>query len=400
MGHWKNTLCLSAAIWGVSSVFSSQAFAQDGSWILDARLRAEVVQQDGRKDAEALTLRARAGYDYKISERWSILGEAEGVLHLNDSFADTVETRPGYAVVADPEALEINRLQIAYKDDKTAATLGRQRIILGGARFVGNVGFRQNEQTFDAFRISRKVTDAVKAEYVYIDRVHRIFGDDSPVGEFKSDSHILQIETQTNIGNITGYGLLLDFDNAAGASGQTWGARWSKGFKSDAGTIKLSAEAAMQSQYHGNGPASDVGYQAANIDFTRGKVTANLGFEVLEGSGGQGFVTPLATLHKFQGWADVFLGTPATGVRDIQFGFKSKVANFVKASTKPIALGITYHDFASDNGAFNLGHEIDAVINIPVSQTISVQTKLAVFNGATTGPADRTKMWVALNASF
>ena len=193
---------------------------------------------------------------------------------------------------------------------------------------------------------------------------------------------------------------LLDFDNAAGASGQTWGARWSKGFKSDAGTIKLSAEAAMQSQYHGNGPASDVGYQAANIDFTRGKVTANLGFEVLEGSGGQGFVTPLATLHKFQGWADVFLGTPATGVRDIQFGFKSKVANFVKASTKPIALGITYHDFASDNGAFNLGHEIDAVINIPVSQTISVQTKLAVFNGATTGPADRTKMWVALNASF
>ena len=42
------------------------------------------------------------------------------------------------------------------------------------------------------------------------------------------------------------------------------------------------------------------------------------GYEVLEGAptGGLAFVTPLATLHKFQGWADKFLATPASGIED------------------------------------------------------------------------------------
>lgn len=395
----KQVLCLSAMSLAGFSALTPQAIAQDGSLILNTRLRAEIVDQDGRKDTEALTLAVRAGYDYKLSDNWSVLGELEGVLHLNDSFADTVETRPGYAVVADPEAFELNRLQVAYKDDKTAATVGRQRIILDNARFVGNVGFRQNEQTFDALRASHKLTDSITAEYIYIDKVHRIFGDESPVGEFDSDSHIFRLGAKTGFGDMVGYGLLLDFDNAAGASGQTWGMQWSKGFKTDVGAVKLSAEAALQSEFRGNGPANDVGYQAASIVFMRGTVTAHLGFEVLEGSGGRGFITPLATLHKFQGWADAFLATPAIGVRDIQFGLKSAVPNFIQ-SQKPITLGAVYHDFASDNGAVDLGHEFDAIMKVPVSANIALEAKLALFNGGSSGPADRNKLWLALSASF
>ena len=40
------------------------------------------------------------------------------------------------------------------------------------------------------------------------------------------------------------------------------------------------------------------------------------GIEYLEGNGTIGFSTPLATLHKFQGFADVFLTTPASGITD------------------------------------------------------------------------------------
>src|SRR5690606_7552478 len=116
--------------------------------ILDVRLRAEQVMQDGLDDTAALTVRGRVGYEYKADGHWSFLGEVEGVAHLNDDFSDTVDTVPGKAVIADPEALEINRLQAAWKNEASAVTVGRQRMILDDARFVGNVGFRQNEQTF------------------------------------------------------------------------------------------------------------------------------------------------------------------------------------------------------------------------------------------------------------
>lgn len=396
---FKHILCTSAMSLAGLFVLAPNAVAQEGDLILDTRLRAELVDQDGRQNTEALTLRVRAGYDYKLTDKWSVLAEAEGVVHLNDDFADTVKTRPGFAVVADPETLELNRLQIAYKDDKTAATLGRQRIIFDNARFVGNVGFRQNEQTFDALRASQKITESVKAEYVYIDKIHRIFGDESPGGEFESDSHIFRLGAKTDFGDITGYGLLLDLDESANLSGQTWGVKWSKGFKTEFATIKLSAEAALQSEFRNQGPTNKVGYQAANAAFTKGKVTAHLGFETLEGSGGRGFVTPLATLHKFQGWADAFLATPGVGILDIQFGLKSSIPNFIQAQ-KPISLGATYHDFASDNGNLNLGQEVDVILKIPVSSKIAFETKLAVFEGGSNGPADRNKIWLALSASF
>ena len=43
----------------------------------------------------------------------------------------------------------------------TPLKVGRQRIILDNARFVGNVGFRQLEQTFDAARIENIDADRI-----------------------------------------------------------------------------------------------------------------------------------------------------------------------------------------------------------------------------------------------
>ena len=86
-----------------------------------------------------------------------------------------------YPVVADPEITELNRLQLAYTGVEDATfTVGRQRVILGDARYVGNVGFRQNEQTFDAVRATISAIENVTINYLYLDRVHRILGDDHP----------------------------------------------------------------------------------------------------------------------------------------------------------------------------------------------------------------------------
>lgn len=56
-------------------------------------------------------------------------------------------TANGYAVVPDPEATEINQAYLSYSSIPLASNVkwGRQRLILDNARFIGNVGWRQNE---------------------------------------------------------------------------------------------------------------------------------------------------------------------------------------------------------------------------------------------------------------
>lgn len=371
----------------------------DGEPILDLRLRAEQVDQDGPDETTALTLRARFGYQATFGQGWSALAEGEGVVALSDDYSDTIDNIPGKAIIADPETLELNRLQIGWKGDAVSATLGRQRIIFDDARFVGNVGFRQNEQTFDALRLGTKLHDTVTLEYVYIDGVRRIFGDDSPIGEFESDSHIVRAGTETPFGTLSAMALLLDFSNAPGASSQTYVAKWAHNWSTPIGKLDGRIELARQSDYQGGGPQEDLGYQSYHLSLTPGGITAMAGVDILDGSGGQGFSTPLATVHAFQGWADVFLATPGNGLRDTSLGLKGKGASFLN-SDKPLSWAVIYHDFDSDNGAVSFGSELDAVLRVPVSERLNLELKGAVFNGTTGGPADRTKIWLALSASF
>lgn len=383
----------------ILSGWAISAFAQDGDIILSTRLRHEHVNQAGLKDANALTFRARLGYEYALTDQLSVLAEGEGVLHLNSDFSDTVNNNPGQAIVADPEDLELNRLQLAWKGENASATVGRQRIILDKARFVGNVGFRQNEQTFDALWLGYTPSEKITIEYIFIDKVHRIFGNESPMGEFKSDSHIFRASAKTSLGDFTGYGLWLDFENARGASGKTWGASWSKSHKANFGTIGLKAEAAIQNEWHGAGPQSSLGYRSAAISFKHGKITGSAEIDILEGSGESGFITPLATLHAFQGWADVFLVTPATGIRDIHVGLNGNLPK-IRKDAKPVSWAIRYHDFSSDSGSIHLGIETDARLNVPIDSKFAIEGKLAHFNGDRNGPANRTKIWLSFNVNF
>ena len=122
-----------------------------------------------------------------------------------------------YPVVADPEAYYVNRLALMNTSiPGTTLTLGRQRITLDDQRFVGNVGWRQNEQTFDALRIVNKSVKGLVLDAAYFDRVNRVFGPDSPQGHYEGDSVLLNASYQTKIGKIAAFNYLLDFDNIVG----------------------------------------------------------------------------------------------------------------------------------------------------------------------------------------
>jgi hypothetical protein len=323
------------------------------------------------------------------------LAELEGVVQLTDDFNDTVNGHAAYAIVPDPEAFELNRLQIAWSGaEGRSVVLGRQRIVLGNARFVGNVGFRQNEQTFDAVRASVRPFEHMTLTYIYVDRVRRIFGDDSPQGEWDSDSHVAQAEMTTSVGRFAAYGLLLDFQDAPTQSGQTYGLRWQNEWEVGAYKPRLALEVAQQRDYGGATADFDLGYQHAEFGLRRGPWGVAAGGERLEGDDARGFSTPLATLHAFQGWADVFLTTPPDGVRDLYAGVSYSATPWSEA--QPVTFAVTYHDFADDGGATDFGSEWDASARFTVNEHVAMEAKTALFDGEDARFADRNKFWLAL----
>ncbi|MBE9539218.1 MAG: hypothetical protein IMF06_09065, partial [Proteobacteria bacterium] len=110
--------------------------------------------------------------------------------------------------------------------------------------------------------------------------------------------------------------------------------------------------------------------------------------EVLGAGDGVGFKTPLATLHKFQGWADKFLGTPGDGIEDVYVGVNGKLG--------PVKLAAIYHDFSAEDSKADFGTEIDLVATWPINKQFSIQAKYAAFDSDSVRYTDTDKAWVTL----
>lgn len=102
-----------------------------------------------------------------------------------------------------------------------------------------------------------------------------------------------------------------------------------------------------------------------------------------------GFATPLATLHKFQGWADMFLSTPGDGIEDAYVSVGGKLG--------PVKLAATYHDFQAESSSTDFGTEIDVVATWPVNKQFTVQAKYAAFDTDDSARyVDVDKYWLTL----
>src|SRR5690606_14060549 len=128
---------------------------------------------DTQEDAEALTLRVRAGYTTQAYKGFQAMIEGEATVPLAGDYYDGTgtNTAPATATIADPENYDINQAWVSYTHEKTKGVLGRQRIVFDNARFIGDVAWRQNQQTFDAFLLQDKTFDKLTLTYAYLDRV-------------------------------------------------------------------------------------------------------------------------------------------------------------------------------------------------------------------------------------
>jgi hypothetical protein len=114
-----------------------------------------------------------------------------------------------------------------------------------------------------------------------------------------------------------------------------------------------------------------------------------VGFELLGSDNGTArFVTPLATAHKFNGFADVFLdnGRP-TGLRDffvsidpnLPWGMKGKFIN---------------HKFWDDDSGDNFGDEYDFVVSKQLMYGFSVLGVAAMYDASQHGQSlGRENLW-------
>lgn len=361
----------------------------EGTGSASLRYRYEVVDQDGiTEDAEASTVRTRVGY--KTGDLSGLSGyiEFEDVRVVgSERYNSTTNGLGIYPVVVDVESTELNQGFLTYSGvADTTIKAGRQRIILDNARFVGNVGWRQNEQTFDALMVSNKSLPDTEIKYAYLGNVNNI-----KALNVDLKGHLLNVSySGLSAGKLTGYSYMLDYENSTKDS-QTLGVRFSG--KQKAGDIKVlyTAEFATQSDYEDAPSTVDADYTLIEGGVAVSGVTAKLGYEVLSGDGVYGFATPLATGHKFNGWADKFLGTPATGLQDTYASVMGKVAG-VKL------LGV-YHDYSADSGSADYGSEINLLAAKKFSKHYSVGVKYASYD-ADTVSVDTDKLWLWGQASF
>ena len=382
-----------------------KGIAPEGKIILNSRLRYETVEQQGfSDDAEALTFRTRLGYATADYSGFQLLVEGEFIRYLVDDFnaAGRIAKNRDLPIIADPEATELNRLWVSYKtEDGMLFKLGRQIIALDDQRFIGHVGWRQNIQTYDAATVEGSVHGSVAFHYSYIDKVHRVFGEDwpdhaGPIGEFDSDSHILNLSvSKTPLGKITGFAYFIGLDEAPVASSKTFGlsikGSWST--EGSASKIAYAASVATQSEYADNPNEYQALYLSGDLSYIYKAFSIGAGYELLGSDDGVSFSTPLATLHKFNGWADVFLTTPGAGLQDkyISLSYKIPVGNGLVAKS-------FYHKFDSDIGSIDLGSEFDFLLVYKFSKYLSTTLKYADFDQGDTGTAgSRQKLSIQLD---
>jgi hypothetical protein len=398
-------------------------YGHNGAIKFDLNYRYENVNEDNRfaptgtvlpaakqpLTANANTARLRLGYLTPTFVGFQAYAEYEGNLAMEDEYNNTLPNgNPLYSRVADPDRSELNQFWLAYSGiPDNLIKLGRQRIKLDDDRFIGNVGWRQMEQTYDSVLLTHnnQTLFGLVVNAGYIANVQTFTGTTDNV-----QAPILNLNYKMgDYGNLIGYGYLLDYTEKANyeKSSQTYGLRATCCVKpldsykiSDHFGLAYTAEWSHQSNY-GNGPT---GYEAERYNVMGGLSAYNIMFqgamEQLDGSGlNKTFDTPLGTNHAFQGWADLFLTTPSNGIRDV---FGTVMVPFQRGDL--VVSGI-YHAYTDDGGRYNYGDEWNFQAVQKFGKHYSLLAKYAYYHAGdnldpTFKSTDTQKIWLQGNISF
>ncbi len=354
------------------------------------------------KTANAITTRLRLGLLSPVFHGLQGYAEYEGVYAMDSDYNSTRNGKTGYSTIADPYENELDQLWLSYAGiPDTLIKGGRQRIKLDDDRFIGNVGWRQLEQTYDSVLITHNNQQlfGLTVNVGYIGNVKTFTSTNNNI-----NAPILNVNYKMgDYGNLIGYGYWLGYTEQANYanSNQTYGLRMTNYQKpgdsykvSDNYGLLYTAEWSIQSDYQNSPQKYTANRYNLMSGFTAYMFTFQGAMEQLDGAGvNKTFITPLGTNHAFQGWADLFLVTPKDGIRDV-FGTVT-----TSLDRGEVALTGVYHAFYDDTGNTHYGDEWDFMATKKFGKHYSLLAKYAYYN-ADQYSTDTQKIWVQGNINF
>ncbi|MFT5136994.1 MAG: hypothetical protein ACI9XU_000553 [Arenicella sp.] len=390
-----STLCLILTVCLGNSTANAEPLAQaliTGKPSISLRYRFEDVTQDNlSQDSQASTLRSRLGYRTDNYKGFKIYLEIDDVRRIGSADYSTPSAGPlgtsigpkntGYPIIADPLDTELNQLNIVYSNKETMVTLGRQRIIRGNARFIGNVGWRQHEQTFDGLSIENKPIKDLSIFAAYITKRNTITFTDISQDTLLIDAKF----TGLPHGVFSTYYYDIKVDDSS-AKWQNIGLRYAGEFEKYFYTLEF----AQQKNNSDEQPT----YSLLEGGYKFGGLSLGVGIETLGNDKQTSFATPLATLHKFNGFADQFLATPNQGLADKFLKIEGNLSN--------VKLAAVYHQFDSDKGSIDFGSELDVSATTNIAEKYTVGAKYANYaaGDVQTNKVDTAKFWLWAEAKF
>ena len=382
--------------------------------VIDIRARYEYGDTENLDSSNAITVRERLGLKTQAWNGFSALIEGEFSQAVVDDYnggagPDADPFNPTNTLIGDPETNELNQGYLQYEGLDTTARVGRQRIIYDNAAFIGNVGWRQNEQTYDGFSITNKSITGLTLNAAYICQVNRIYGSDadSPIGFLPGFTSVQDVDASvylfnasyTGIKGVTlgSYAYIMNFNDISAWDNNTLGIS----AKGSLGGIDLYGEVAYQDKA-GTLVEDTAEYAHVTASKTFYKQTLTLGWENL----GAGFKTPLATVHAFNGFADVTDPARISGAHN-------GLTNLYVSHTIPFFFGMkwtnTLHAFGDNQISTGYGWEYDSVFSKKFDDNFTALAKFAQFesegdvyvkNPINTGLPDTTRFSIELNYTF
>jgi len=375
----------------IASLLSSPIYAQnksdevnsiaqaveEGIAHLAIRYRYENVDQTGFNDnAELSSARLRLNYKTQEISNFSTFFELDSLNDVwNTDYNSKLNGNTAFPVIADPLYTELNQAYISYTGIKnTQIKYGRQRINLDNQRFVGIVGWRQNEQTYDGVTIVNNGIKNTTIVFASLYNVNNILGKNLSEGQH----NIINVTYKSStLGSITGYGYLLE--NIS----DTYGLRVKGNQKIN--KMKWGYELEYASQKTNDAASISNDYYLIETSLGNKSFTGKIGYEVHSAKNGVAFQTPLGTNHKFNGWADKFLGIQGDGLEDVYAGAIVPISG--------IKVAAFYHDFSAQDSNRNFGTEFDVAINKKFNKNYNLLLKYASYS-ADEFSADTNKLWI------
>ncbi len=374
----------------------------------DIRYRHEFVDSDAvPKDGNADTARTRLGVESGRVLGFALGADVEWITDFGRrDFNDSTGGRTRYPLIVDPPGFELNQLYLSADGvvPGTRFKLGRQTIQWDDERFVGSVDFRQNQQSFDAFRAQASFDGVAELEYAYFDKVRGVAGADSPLGRLGLRGHGLRARHDIVPGlTLSPFALLLDFERRSAdvMSSATTGLRMTGDLPLSADwTFSLGGDIAHQVDFGDNPGNFGLWFYRIEPSVSYRGIRLRLGYESLDGDGADAFQLPLATGHKFNGSTDRFLRTPANGLRDLYAGVDAPLPG--RGWYDGFRLTAAYHRFWAEESGTQYGSEWNVGLfkATPLSYgTLYLGVQYADYD-AVGFSSDTRKLWLTVRFRF